>query len=259
MLKPKTLVNVYGLVTFFKQPFPSKGSVTSISLMLNYCSTLKITDKSDVKVGCNIFSKKLEDHPVIFRVGDIIRLHRFKVRRFDLFIPSSGIFKVGPNHIFALSSDVQFCFWRKSNKRTVQELCQWAANQSWISSDLTVSLSSVQPGKYFDLTCKLLARTIKDSRCILLKVWDGTKYRMNLTAKVLVCKNHLEAARDLKVSMFLRFYNLHALLQRAPDQVLPAEIFNSILLLKKHSDLNMVICCSKRFIIIINVENSCAA
>lgn len=58
----------------------------------------------------------------------------------------------------------------ESNKRTVQELCQWAANQSWISSDLTVSLSSVQPGKYFDLTCKLLARTIKDSRCILLKV-----------------------------------------------------------------------------------------
>uniref|UniRef100_A0A8C1YYV9 Protection of telomeres protein 1 ssDNA-binding domain-containing protein n=1 Tax=Cyprinus carpio TaxID=7962 RepID=A0A8C1YYV9_CYPCA len=253
MLKPKTLVNVYGLVTFFKH----------ISLMLNYCSTLKITDKSDVKVG------------LIFRVGDIIRLHRFKVRRFDLFIPSSGIFKVGPNHIFALSSDVQFCFWRKSNKRTVQELCQWAANQSWISSDLTVSLSSVQPGKYFDLTCKLLARTIKDSRCILLKVWDGTKCqhpllnvavasdtleeestvakdRMNLTAKVLVYKNHLEAARDLKVSMFLRFYNLHALLQRAPDQVLPVETESS-------PQSSIPFCCSKRFIIIINVENSCAA
>lgn len=58
----------------------------------------------------------------------------------------------------------------ESDIRMVQELRQWAANQSWISNDLTVSLSSVQPGMYFDLTCQVLARAVMDSRCILLKV-----------------------------------------------------------------------------------------
>lgn len=125
--------------------------------------------------------------------------------------------------------------------RTVEELRQWAANQSWISKDLTVSLSLVKPGMYFDLTCQLLAKAVMDSRCILLKVWDGTKCqhpllkvavasdalegestvakdRMNLTANVLVYDNHLEVARDLKPGTFLQLYNLHVLLQRAPDQ-----------------------------------------
>lgn len=60
--------------------------------------------------------------------------------------------------------------FEESDKRMVQELRQWAANQSWISSDLTVTLSSVQPGMYFDLTCQLLAKAVMDSRCILLKV-----------------------------------------------------------------------------------------
>uniref|UniRef100_A0A672RDN5 Protection of telomeres protein 1 n=1 Tax=Sinocyclocheilus grahami TaxID=75366 RepID=A0A672RDN5_SINGR len=201
-LKPKTVVNVYGVVTFFKQPFSSKGSV-------------------------------------IFRVGDIIRLHRFKVRRFDLFINSSGILKVVTfdgtidNPVVPRSSSKSFHFGESDN-RTVQELRRWAANQSWISYDLTVSLSSVKPGMYFDLTCQLVAKAVMDSRCILLKVWDGTKCqhpllnvavasdtlegeftvakdRMNLTANILVYDSHLEAARDLKPGMFLRFYNLHAL------------------------------------------------
>uniref|UniRef100_A0A673HMZ8 Protection of telomeres protein 1 n=1 Tax=Sinocyclocheilus rhinocerous TaxID=307959 RepID=A0A673HMZ8_9TELE len=240
-LKPKTVVNVYGVVTFFKQPFPSKGS--------DYCSTLKITDQSDVKVGCNIFSKKLEDHPVIFRVGDIIRLHRFKT---EMFRDSMSLLNTYgwstvtfdgtiDSPVVPHTSSKSFHFG-ESDIRTVQELRQWAANQSWISNDLTVSLSSVKPGMYFDLTCQLLAKAIMDSRCILLKVWDGTKCqhpllnvavasdalegestvakdRMNLTANVLVYDNHLEVARDLKPGTFLCFYNLHALLQRAPDQL----------------------------------------
>ncbi|XP_058623683.1 protection of telomeres protein 1 isoform X3 [Onychostoma macrolepis] len=240
-LKPKTVVNIYGVVTFFKQPFPSKGS--------DYCSTLKITDQTDVKVGCNIFSKKLEDHPVIFRVGDIIRLHRFKT---EMFRDSMSLLNTYgwstvtfdgtiDSPVVPRTSSKSFHFG-ESDIRMVLELRQWAANQSWISNDLTVSLSSVQPGMYFDLTCQLLAKAVMDSRCILLKVWDGTKCRhpllnvavasdalegestvakdrMNLTANVLVYDNHLEVARDLKPGTFLRFYNLHTLLQRAPDQL----------------------------------------
>uniref|UniRef100_A0A8C1QJF2 Protection of telomeres protein 1 ssDNA-binding domain-containing protein n=1 Tax=Cyprinus carpio TaxID=7962 RepID=A0A8C1QJF2_CYPCA len=206
ILKPKTLVNVCGLVTFFKQPFPSKGSGHVSQVTFIYIALLTI----------QIVSNQLNN----------INLEN-----------SNGEKTLGETR---LSRGTSSTLARRNQQ--FQELCQWAANQSWISSDLTVSLSSVQPGKYFDLTCKLLARAIMDSRCILLKVWDGTKCqhpllnvavasdtleeestvtkdRMNLTVKVLVYKNHLESARDLKVSMFLRFYNLHALLQRAPDQV----------------------------------------
>uniref|UniRef100_A0A673NHL5 Protection of telomeres protein 1 n=1 Tax=Sinocyclocheilus rhinocerous TaxID=307959 RepID=A0A673NHL5_9TELE len=185
-----------------KTPFPSKGS--------DYCSSLKITDQSDVKVGCNIFSKKLEDHPVIFSVGDIIRLHRFKAEMFrdsmsllNTFGWSTVTFDgTIDNPVVPRTSSKSFHFGESDN-RTVQELRRWAANQSWISNDLTVSLSSVKPGMYFDLTCQLLAKAVMDSRCILLKVWDGTK-----------CQHPL-----LNPGMFLRFYNLHALVQRAPDQV----------------------------------------
>ncbi|CDQ76595.1 unnamed protein product [Oncorhynchus mykiss] len=70
-LKPGVVVNVYAVVTFFKQPFRTKGT--------DYCSTLKITDQSNQKVGCTIFCDKLEEHPKIFKMGDIIRLHRVKV------------------------------------------------------------------------------------------------------------------------------------------------------------------------------------
>lgn len=45
----------------------------------DYCSTLKITDQSNQIVWCTIFSKNLVDHPTV-EVGDVIRLHRVKVR-----------------------------------------------------------------------------------------------------------------------------------------------------------------------------------
>ncbi|XP_073798292.1 protection of telomeres protein 1 isoform X6 [Danio rerio] len=239
-LKSKTLVNVYGVVTFFKQPFPSKGS--------DYCTTLKITDQSDVKVICTIFCKKLEDHPLIFRVGDIIRLHRFKAEAFrdsitliNTFGWSTVTFNgIIDSPIVPRTSSKSF-FYGEADKRRVQELRQWAANQS-LCSDLNTSLSSVQPHMYFDFTCQLLAKAVMHSGCILLKVWDGTrcqlpllqvavppdelegectlaKDKMNLTANVLVYDNHLEVARDLKPGAFLRFYNLRALLQKVPGQL----------------------------------------
>ncbi|GLD55997.1 protection of telomeres protein 1 isoform X1, partial [Lates japonicus] len=44
----------------------------------DFCSSLKITDQSNQKIGCTIFCEKLDDHPKIFQIGDIIRLHRVK-------------------------------------------------------------------------------------------------------------------------------------------------------------------------------------
>ncbi|XP_037836716.1 protection of telomeres protein 1 isoform X4 [Kryptolebias marmoratus] len=70
-LKNESVVNVYGVVVFFKQPFQTRGT--------DLCSTLKITDQSNENIGCTIFCEKLKDHPRIFQIGDIVRLHRVKV------------------------------------------------------------------------------------------------------------------------------------------------------------------------------------
>ena len=57
----------------------SSGLLIHSPMSLDYCSSLKITDQSNQKVGCNIFCDRLEDHPKIFQLGDIIRMHRVKV------------------------------------------------------------------------------------------------------------------------------------------------------------------------------------
>uniref|UniRef100_A0A3B4CFL9 Protection of telomeres protein 1 n=1 Tax=Pygocentrus nattereri TaxID=42514 RepID=A0A3B4CFL9_PYGNA len=239
-LKPRRIVNVYGVVTFFKQPFPTKGT--------DYCSTLKITDQSNAKVGCTIFSERLEDHPKIFRIGDVIRLHRVKTQMFNgsmTLLTSLGWSTVTfdgmlDSPVEPRTSSRTFHF-DEADKRVVEALRQWASSQSLLASEPTVPLSSVQPKMYFDLTCQLLAKACMDSRCMLLKVWDGTKCehplinvtvapdalegeptnsqdRENLTANILVYDNHVEVARTLKPGMFLRLYNLHAVPQRAPGQ-----------------------------------------
>ncbi|XP_053497240.1 protection of telomeres protein 1 isoform X2 [Ictalurus furcatus] len=238
-LKPSRIVNVYGVVTFFKQPFPTKGT--------DYCSTLKITDKSNVKVSCTIFSERLEDHPKIFRIGDIIRLHRVKAQMFNgsmTLLTTLGWSTITfdgmiDSPIEPRTSSRTFHFG-EADKHAVQELRQWAASQL-LANESTVPLSSVHPKMFFDLTCQLLAKARMDTRCMLLKVWDGTKCahpllnvavapdalegqsspsqdRENMIANVLVYDNHVEGASKLKPGMFLRLFNLHAVTQRAPEQ-----------------------------------------
>ena len=53
----------------------------------DYCSSLKITDQSNEKIGCTLFCEKLDDHPKIFQIGDIVRMHRVKVQ------PASSVTK----------------------------------------------------------------------------------------------------------------------------------------------------------------------
>uniref|UniRef100_A0A4W4F264 Protection of telomeres protein 1 n=1 Tax=Electrophorus electricus TaxID=8005 RepID=A0A4W4F264_ELEEL len=228
-------MNVYGVVIFFKQPFPTKGT--------DYCSTLKITDQSNAKVGCTIFSERLEDHPKIFTIGDIIRLHRVKAQVFNesmTLLTSLGWSAVtfdgaigSPVEPRASSRTFHF---GEADKRTVETLRQWAASQPLLTSEPTVPLSSVQPRMYFDLSCQLLAKACIDSRCMLLKVWLITntnirsllymcllcsniqRYREDMTANILVYDNHVEVAKTLKPGTFLRLYNLHAVPQRDSEQ-----------------------------------------
>ncbi|KAG9345873.1 hypothetical protein JZ751_009029 [Albula glossodonta] len=289
-LKAGMIVNIYGVVTFFKQPFRTKGTVNQNSVPrdpdhpnterkqaascrgtpagprmtsaraptsqqgsnygnlfreeaqgsrtvserpltpgYNYCSTLKITDQSDIKLGCTIFSEKLEDHPQIYKIGDIVRLHRVKAQFFNgsiNMVSTLGFSVVTFDGTVGSPMIPRTCsrsfHFSDEDRHTVERLRAWAASQSALPSMSSALLSSVRPRMYFDLTCQLLAKAVMDSSCTLLRVWDGTRCaepllnvsvepealegstaitggRDNLVANVLAYDNHVEVARGLKV------------------------------------------------------------
>uniref|UniRef100_A0A3Q2E1G9 Protection of telomeres protein 1 n=1 Tax=Cyprinodon variegatus TaxID=28743 RepID=A0A3Q2E1G9_CYPVA len=233
-LKDKSVVNVYGVVTFFKQPFKTRGT--------DYCSTLKITDQSNQKVGCTIFCGNLEDHPKIFEIGDIVRMHRVKV---GLYNNSPTLVNTSGFSVLTFSGTVgaaveprtrsKTFHFDEDDRRTVEELRSWAASHSQLPpSSTAVTLAAVQPNTYFDLTCQLLAKAPIESSCTLLRVWDGTrcpqtllkvivepnvtegpasfsKKKEGVIANVLVYDNHVETSRQLQPGAFLRIYNLRAI------------------------------------------------
>nr|KAF6419189.1 protection of telomeres 1 [Rousettus aegyptiacus] len=70
-LKSGMIVNVYGVVKFFKPPYLSKGT--------DYCSVVTIVDQTNAKLTCLLFSGNYEALPMIYKNGDIVRFHRLKV------------------------------------------------------------------------------------------------------------------------------------------------------------------------------------
>ncbi|XP_062404261.1 protection of telomeres protein 1 isoform X2 [Sardina pilchardus] len=239
-LKHGSQVNVYGVVTFFKLPFPTKGT--------DYCSTLKLTDPSGATVCCTIFCENQENHPKIFKAGDVIRLHRVKVQTFGGAMTlvtcwgwSALTFDGAVSSPVVPRTNNKSFHFSEEDQRMVTELREWAAHGLTALRDPTVPLSAVLPKQYFDLTCQLLAKARLDSACTLLKVWDGTRNScpfltipvepealegdcpagrdgQNLIADVLVYDNHVEVAQALKPGMFLCIYNLHAVPQAVPGE-----------------------------------------
>lgn len=232
-LKVGTTVNVYGVVIFFKQPYKSHGT--------DYCSTIKIIDQSNQKICCSIFRDKLEDHPTIFQIGDIIRMHRVKVKRFN---DSLSLINTFGFSVVTFSGTVGEPIEPRTSSRTfafdqgdqlkVEELRSWAAIQDIFPRPPSMTLSTVKPSAYFDLTCQLLTKAPIDATCTLLRVWDGTRcphtllkvlvesdateglscfsqQRESLIANVLIYDNHVEVARELKPGDFLRIFNLRAI------------------------------------------------
>lgn len=228
-----SVVNVYGVVVFFKQPFKSRGT--------DSCSILKITDQSNQNITCNIFCEKLEDHPKIFQIGDIIRMHRVKAHSFKDSISLVNTFGFSVvtfdgalgGAVEPRTSSRSFHF-NQEDRQTVEELRSWASSQAVLPTvSAAIRLSAVQPKSYFDLNCQLLAKVPIDSTCILLRVWDGTRCphtllkvavdpsvtegpssfsreKESIIANVFVYDNHLDCARKLKLGSFLRIYNLRA-------------------------------------------------
>uniref|UniRef100_A0ABI7W0D8 Protection of telomeres protein 1 n=1 Tax=Felis catus TaxID=9685 RepID=A0ABI7W0D8_FELCA len=233
-LKGGTIVNVYGVVKFFKPPYLSKGT--------DYCSVVTIVDQTNVKLTCLLFSGSYEALPIIYKNGDIVRFHRLKIQVYKKEtqgITSSGFASLtfegtlgAP--IIPRTSSKYFNFTAEDH-RMVEALRVWASTHISPSSTL-VKLCDVQPLQYFDLTCQLLGKAEVDGASFLLKVWDGTRtpfpsWRVliqdlalegdlshihqlqNLTIDILVYDNHVQVAKFLKVGSFLRIYSLHTKLQ----------------------------------------------
>ncbi|XP_077629404.1 protection of telomeres protein 1 isoform X2 [Crocuta crocuta] len=167
-LKGGTIVNVYGVVKFFKPPYLSKGT--------DYCSVVTIVDQTNVKLTCLLFSGNYEALPIIYKNGDIVRFHRLKIQVYKKEtqgITSSGFASLtfegtlgAP--IIPRTSSKYFNFTAEDH-RMVEALRVWASTHISPSSTL-VKLCDVQPLQYFDLTCQLLGKAEVDGASFLLKV-----------------------------------------------------------------------------------------
>ncbi|XP_066039079.1 protection of telomeres protein 1 isoform X3 [Chamaea fasciata] len=229
-LKDGTIVNLYGVVKFFKPPYISKGT--------DYCSVVTLVDPSNVKLTCNLFNGNLDSLPKIYKVGDIVRFHRIKIREYNgqmQGITSGGFASltfdgtVGAP-VVPRTSSKEYTFMDEEQK-TIEELRIWAASNISISGP-AAKLSGVQPMLFFDLTCQLVGKAKVDGSSFLLKVWDGTRcpyptWKVPVEAKdlegdkvllhqlrdlavdILVYDNHVQLAESLKIGSFLRIYSIH--------------------------------------------------
>ncbi|XP_015281882.1 PREDICTED: protection of telomeres protein 1, partial [Gekko japonicus] len=218
-LKGGTVVNLYGVVKFFKPPYISKGT--------DYCLVVTIVDQSDTKLICTLFNANRDALPKIYKNGDVVRFHRIKVQEF-----SGQIQGITSNGFAALTFDgtvgapviprttsKSFTF-TDEDKKTVEDLRIWVA-RNFANCAPAANLSSIQPQMFFDLTCQLVGKAKADESSYLLKVWDGTRCPLpswkllikeddlegdgvlinqlkNLTVDVTVYDNHVQMAKSLK-------------------------------------------------------------
>ncbi|XP_042191649.1 protection of telomeres protein 1 [Callorhinchus milii] len=229
-VKEGLTVNVYGVVKFFKQPVPSKGT--------DFYSTLTLVDPSAARLHCVLFSGSLDLLPQIYKVGDVVRFHRLKIQCYEgdlqgvngpgfSALTFDGALEAGVTPRTA-SKSYQFT---STDRKIVRELRSWA-KANLLAPD-TLRLKDIQQNtKYLDLTCQLLAKARLEASTVLLKVWDGTKcqrpiwqvnldgYKLDgdanaieslrgLSVDVLVYDNHASTASSLQVGAYLRLHNIH--------------------------------------------------
>ncbi|KAH0502894.1 Protection of telomeres protein 1 [Microtus ochrogaster] len=250
LLKEGAIVNVYGVVKFFKPPYLSRGT--------DYCSVVTIVDQTNVKLTCMLFSGNYEGLPIIYKVGDIVRFHRLKIQVYKnelQGINSSGFASLTfegtlGTPVTARSSSKLFSF-SAQDREMVEDLRVWASTHIPASS-AGVQLCDVQPLQFYDLTCQLLGKAEVDGTTFLLKVWDGTRttfpsWRVSLqdlnfegdlshilrlqslVVDIMVYDNHVQVAKSLKIGSFLRIFSLHTKLQSVNS-----ELRSSLLRLEFH-------------------------
>ncbi|XP_077121043.1 protection of telomeres protein 1 [Ranitomeya variabilis] len=239
-LVESTVANVYGVVTFFKLPYRSKGT--------DYCSIITIEDQSNVKLKCTFFSGNQDSLPKIYKIGDIVRFHRIKIQKFNnefQGISSSGfsalVFEGTVDAPLVPRTSSERYSFTTEDQKTVEILRHWQMGLQQFSTSRR-KLSDVQPGQYFDLICQVVAKAEVDKASYLLKVWDGTKCvsrswkvlvedgaligdrdfisrLQNISIDILVYDNHVELAKSLKIRSYVVIQNIHAKLHSAANVI----------------------------------------
>eukprot|EP00057_Strongylocentrotus_purpuratus_P014456 XP_011668930.1 PREDICTED: protection of telomeres protein 1 [Strongylocentrotus purpuratus] len=208
---------------------------------IDYCMSLTIVDPSlpqdNFGLKCVIFHQDIKKLPQVHSIGDIVRLHRLKIQQYNNQLQgakgdgfSSLVFDGRPNApVEPRSSSVNYTL-SDQDKEKVQELRLWATQQTSVPlAGKSWTLSQIVSREYFDLICQVVAVVIIPAEsCVLIKVWDGTKYKWPVrcldVSKVqvkwdteLACRaeglildvalydNHMKAGRELKVRMVLEY------------------------------------------------------
>ncbi|XP_026524831.1 protection of telomeres protein 1 isoform X2 [Notechis scutatus] len=187
-LKNGSVVNLYGAVKFFKPPYLSKGT--------DFCTVVSIVDQSNAKLVCSFFKAVKDALPQIYRIGDIVRFHRIKIKEFNHQMQGTS----GPGFasltfdgnigspVIPRTSSKTFSF-TDEDRKTVEEL------RIWVIWDGTKC-----PFPSWNVFVK--EEDLDGDGSLLRRL----KY---LTVDVVAYDNHVHVAKLLKIGQFISMYNMH--------------------------------------------------
>ncbi|XP_010219999.1 PREDICTED: LOW QUALITY PROTEIN: protection of telomeres protein 1 [Tinamus guttatus] len=180
-LKDGTVVNLYGIVKFFKPPYVSKGT--------DYCSVVTLVDPSNAKLTCTLFSGNLDSLPKIYKIGDIVRFHRIKIREYN-----------GQMQGITSGGFASLTFDGTVGAPVVPRASSGKARVDGSSFLLKVWDGTKCP--YPTWKVPVESRDLEGERGLLHQL-------RNLTVDILVYDNHVQLAKSLKIGSFLRIYSIH--------------------------------------------------
>lgn len=174
---PETVVDVYGVVRFFKLPQKTRGTdyrqVISI-IDPSFCGTNKLT--------CLLFARDEVSLPPV-KIGSIVRFHRLRIGLHNgelQGMKASGFSWLvfdgnahGPLIQKASTTNYTFC---DVDREKIKHLQEWIKVQEDLkSNEQSHCLEMIVPGEYFNLVCQVVSVClIEENVCLLLQVWDGT-------------------------------------------------------------------------------------
>lgn len=253
-VKENSIVNVYGVVRYFKTPTKSRGQ--------DFYTMITIVDDSideeQRKLKCMIFAPSASACPEV-QNENIVRMHRLKISFYSSALQGSSgpgfsclVFSSDPDGpVEPISTSRNYTLTSEDEAR-VCALRRWLHRDPQARSMLTEStpcrshcLSELQPKVFFNLDCQVVSICVlAEGTACLLRVWDGTKpvlplyeedtrteelstriktaktlYRKALgyMADVFVYDSHYTEACKISPGDFVKFVNLHAAEHKEPD------------------------------------------
>ncbi|CAH3023261.1 unnamed protein product, partial [Porites evermanni] len=179
-LKVNTVVNVYGVVKFFKSPFKTKGS--------DFVCTLSLVDPSlpslDISFKCVLFSKSKEGLPSVKTVGDVVRFQHLGVGHYQgelqgKFTADSSwvVFDIHSSDTPQVRASSSKSYNLTDDERGVlEELQAWSAHKEALNKKFSITnLKDLSTTHHFiNLLAQVVAIRWTEKGDIVLTMWDGS-------------------------------------------------------------------------------------